>query len=254
MSLDAGSASPRADVERGLKIALALAVLVILVFSLVGPEGRRAQATADAQAAAESRPSDSGTRLPSVSAESRAGRVPPASLAEAPAGRVLPPPPVATPAPSANRLGGPRPTSVTAQAEMMGPPAPRLRLLPRPIAVDSATFQVGSGRLHLVGIEPLATSAVCGEGGSAWPCGMQARTALRGWLRSRSILCSVPDGFGRRDETIAARCQLGDADIAQWLVENGWARARDTSRYTIVEDNSRKAGRGMWRTGGPAAP
>lgn len=157
------------------------------------------------------------------------------------------------PGPAARRLGGPTAKSATAAAEQMGPPAPRLRLLPRPVALDSATFQIGSGRIKLVGVEPLATSETCGDGEGAWPCGMQARTALRSWLRSRSISCSVPDDFGQREQTIAARCQRGQDDIALWLVENGWARALDTSRYALVEDRARAAGSGIWQHTVPAA-
>lgn len=247
MSTSAGRSSSRAGLERGLKIGLALAVLVVVVFALVGRQGRLAEAEALAIEQARLRTAVIAPKSAAVP------RIPSPSLAEAPIGRALPPVPIAAAAPS-HRLGGPKSTSVTALAEQMGPPAPRLRLLARPVAIDNATFAVGASRIQLLGIEPMAVSELCGTGTEAWRCGIMARTALRGWLRARSINCSVPDDFERRNVLITSRCQIGEEDVALWLAENGWARPTTTGAYYVAGEEARKAGRGIWNARSPAAP
>ena len=123
----------------------------------------------------------------------------------------------------------------------------RLRLLPRPVALDTGTFGFDRGTVRLGGVVPLAPAETCGSGALAWPCGMQGRTALRAWLRARSIRCPAAEGFGTRDETIAAACSLGGADIGAWVVGNGWARAAPDGPYREAERRARAERRGLWR-------
>ena len=65
---------------------------------------------------------------------------------------------------------------------------------------------------------------------------MAARTAFRNWLRSRAVECNVPGQ--PPDDVIATQCKLGNADLAEWLVQNGWARAKDG---TPMADGMKKA-------------
>ena len=240
----------KADLERALKIGLALMLMIAVVSVVVGRQGRLAalQAAAEEELAAR--------------AAAQAPVTPATPAAEAPISTTKNaaalPSQQTPPEPQANGL-----TDGTASAE---PPAATptsndepaetaMRLLPRPIALDSGTFLVGAGTIRLIGVEPLAIEQECGEGNGAWPCGMQARTALRGWLRARSISCAVPATFGRQQETVSAECRLGSEDIGLWLIENGWARASDSGRYTIVEKKARDARLGLWRENlAPAEP
>jgi endonuclease YncB( thermonuclease family) len=139
-------------------------------------------------------------------------------------GQVLPPAP-----PSATAAPAPPPTPVDNTAK----PA----LLYRPVATAAGTIEASGYRIALDGIEAVPPEETCNTGGDAtWPCGMAARTAFRNWLRSRAVECNVPGQ--PPDEVIATQCKLGNTDLAEWLVQNGWARAKDG---TSMADRMKKA-------------
>lgn len=121
------------------------------------------------------------------------------------------------------------------------------RLLPRPIAMDAGHIRIDRATIVLAGIEAPAADARCGEGGAAWPCGARARTALRAYLRGRSVECEAPRDFGDRKETVTSACTLAGEDIASWIVANGWAKAEAGGPYGELETRARNAGRGIWR-------
>ena len=138
-------------------------------------------------------------------------------------GQVLPPAPPTATAPA------PPPTPVDSTAK----PA----LLYRPVATAAGTIEASGYRIALDGIEAVPPEETCNTGGDAtWPCGMAARTAFRNWLRSRAVECNVPGQ--PPDEVIATQCKLGNTDLAEWLVQNGWARAKDG---TSMADRMKKA-------------
>ncbi|HEY9056416.1 MAG TPA: hypothetical protein VIN77_04630 [Aurantimonas sp.] len=120
-------------------------------------------------------------------------------------------------------------------------------LLPRPVATDATHLKIGAGTIVLTGIAPLPLDKTCGTGAGAWPCGMRARTALRGYLRSRSVRCEVPEDFGQARETIESACTLRGDDIGEWIVRNGWAEARAGGAYEEAEAEARRKRRGIWR-------
>jgi endonuclease YncB( thermonuclease family) len=128
---------------------------------------------------------------------------------------------------------------------------PREVLLPRPIVLDAGSFRVGSGTVRLPGIE--LPTETCGDGASPWPCGARARTALRALVRSRSITCTVPGNFQAKDETVESACSLGAADIGEWLVANGWAKAAAGGPYAEAETRARDARTGIWTARDPSA-
>lgn len=125
------------------------------------------------------------------------------------------------------------------------PPAPaapveadaQMQLLQRPVAVAAGRLESQGRTIELQGIEIVPAEESCqSPSGESWPCGMQARTAFRQWLRSRAVLCRLPqnDSGG----AVATECKVGDEDAARWLVENGWARAAAGGSY---EEDGRKA-------------
>ncbi|WP_182085222.1 hypothetical protein [Aureimonas sp. ME7] len=134
---------------------------------------------------------------------------------------------------------------VSATATPPEPADPALRLFSRPIAVDARTLKAGDMTLRVAGVEPIAPDVRCVDGAQAWPCATRARTALRGWLRGRSVECRVPSGEEEaRDITVP--CRLGQEDVARWLVTNGWAHAEPGSAYEDAERAAREARRGIW--------
>lgn len=112
-----------------------------------------------------------------------------------------------------------------------------MQLIHRPVAVAAGRFDSGGRVIDLLGIEIIPVDEQCQTpDAETWPCGMQARTAFRSWLRSRAVMCRLPkDDSGA---SIATTCTLGGEDAALWLVKNGWARARVGSAY---EDAGRAA-------------
>lgn len=158
----------------------------------------------------------------------------PSGIDNAPLERVEPRPPLSTtlemlPAPPTAPTPAPPPTPVDNTAKPV--------LLYRPVATAAGTIEASGYRIALDGIEVVQPEETCiMDGGSAWPCGMAARTAFRNWLRSRAVECNVPGQ--PPDDIIATQCRLGNADLAEWLVQNGWARAKDG---TVMADRMKKA-------------
>lgn len=241
-----------------LRIALGLLALVT-VFFLVVP----------AQTTLFSGRPDAGEPTPVVEqADAAAGSEP----AAAPAVRTIDAPPIDTsgltrlPAVTSGAATPPRPEMPEADeapaAAQAPPPAsepevasaaaapdgPSYRLFPRPIAVDARTLKTGDLTLFVEDVEPVASEARCTDGAQAWPCATRARTALRGWIRGRSLMCAVtPDQREARE--ISAPCLLGETDVGDWVVRNGWALATPGGRYEAAEREARDARRGVWAYG-----
>ncbi|MEK1889030.1 MAG: thermonuclease family protein [Phyllobacterium sp.] len=125
-------------------------------------------------------------------------------------------------------------------------------LLYRPIAIAAGSLEVSGYRIALDGIEQVNPVETCTTDGVTWPCGMAARTAFRNWLRQRAVECDVP---GQPTEAvIATQCRLGGTDLAQWLVENGWARAKDGSPRVETMKKAEEAKLGIFGSPPPALP
>ncbi|MCB4919761.1 thermonuclease family protein [Brucella intermedia] len=125
------------------------------------------------------------------------------------------------------------------------PPAPatpvdageQMQLLQRPVAVAAGRLESQGRTIELQGIEIVPVEQTCQTAsGESWPCGMQARTAFRQWLRSRAVMCRLPQNDS--GAAVATECTLGNEDAAAWLVANGWAKAAPGNAY---EEAGRKA-------------
>jgi endonuclease YncB( thermonuclease family) len=117
--------------------------------------------------------------------------------------------------------------------------------LPRPVAEQAGILSFGDKRLQLAGIMPTATDKTCkGTNGREWPCGMVAKTALRLFLRKRTVNC----GMGSDDwqGTVTAQCRIGSQDISTWLVENGWAEAEAGSPLIAASEKARQTKLGLY--------
>lgn len=112
------------------------------------------------------------------------------------------------------------------------PPAPvapvdegePMQLLQRPVAVAAGRLESQGRTVDLQGIEVMPIEQTCqSPAGESWPCGMQARTAFRQWLRARAVMCRLPQNDS--GAAVSTQCSVGNEDPAQWLVANGWAKA-----------------------------
>ncbi|RIX99199.1 hypothetical protein D3218_15630 [Aureimonas flava] len=252
---------------QSLRIALGLLALVGLVFLILPSEptllaGRSAAPPSLAEAADGMPPTATAPRVepPPAAPVRTIGPTP------APTTALTRLPPVASGAATPPRADEPEPepaagaavaaatdtaddeAATSEAAAAPDPDKPAFRLFARPIAVDAGTLKAGEFTLRVAGVQPVARSARCTDGAQAWPCATRARTALRGWLRGRSVLCAVTPAEAQAIE-ITAPCLLGEEDVGDWVVRNGWARAASGSRYEAAESEAREARRGVWAYG-----
>lgn len=132
----------------------------------------------------------------------------------------------------------------TPLSEPAAKPEPEPQILRHPVALSAGMLQFDNGMLQLDGIEPQAADRQCGDGASAWPCGLVARTAFRNYIRARAMTCIVPATTWQG--TVTARCSIGDSDPARWLAENGWAEAAANSPLAASIETAKTAGLGFY--------
>jgi hypothetical protein len=121
-------------------------------------------------------------------------------------------------------------------------------LLFGPVAINAGTITADGRTIQLSDILPVDAGRKCQRpDGSQWPCGMAARTALRQFLRGRAVACTLDD---QQQRVVTASCKIGRQDIAEWLIEQGWAEAGASSPFGALSEASRAMGRGIHGRGG----
>ncbi len=133
------------------------------------------------------------------------------------------------------------------------PPAPSapvdegepMQLLQRPVALAAGKLESQGRIVDLQGIETVPLEQTCqSTSGETWPCGMQARTAFRQWLRSRAIMCRLPQNDS--GAAVATQCSVGNDDAALWLAANGWAKATPGGAYVEAGLKAEEAKLGVY--------
>ncbi|PAQ08509.1 thermonuclease family protein [Mesorhizobium temperatum] len=117
----------------------------------------------------------------------------------------------------------------------------------QPVAPAAGVIEAKGYSVAISGIDIVREDETCADGGKSWTCGSRARTAFRAFLRGRAVVCAVPPEGGR--DLIAAECRVGNQDVGQWLIENGWARAAKGGPYVEAGEKARTARKGIF---GPA--
>jgi endonuclease YncB( thermonuclease family) len=116
--------------------------------------------------------------------------------------------------------------------------------------VSAGVLVSGGKEIRLAGIKPLASDARCIDTTGEWPCGAFAKVAFQRLVRQRTIECDPVDGNGAAQ--IVTACRVAGADMALWLVRQGWA----TPAGAGLEDalaGAKADGRGQWGARPPAA-
>jgi endonuclease YncB( thermonuclease family) len=117
--------------------------------------------------------------------------------------------------------------------------------IPRPNALAAGIIGTAEGPIRLWGITPTDPERRCQTGPDDWPCGMMARTAMRMFMRNRTIECGDPlETAG--DGMPVKRCTLAGQDIAAWLAGHGWAEPSAGSPYAKAAEEARAAGIGLY--------
>jgi endonuclease YncB( thermonuclease family) len=87
----------------------------------------------------------------------------------------------------------------------------------------------------------------CHINDQAYACGEAAKNALNELIKGSSVRCEDRDvdRYGR----LVAICFVGDTEVNEWIVRQGFAVAyrNYTSRYNLVEDEARTNKRGLWQ-------
>ena len=113
----------------------------------------------------------------------------------------------------------------------------------RPTVENAGLLSFGKRRLQIAGVIATPADKSCGSDGKQWPCGMMAKTALRLYLRNRTIDCDLPSGAW--EDMASAACRLGQQDIGTWLVENGWVEAQPGSPLAAAGEKAKQAKQGI---------
>ncbi|WP_348639748.1 thermonuclease family protein [Mesorhizobium sp. B4-1-1] len=167
--------------------------------------------------------------------------------------RAIDPQVVAPPALSGNELERVEPRAPLSELALAGPPKPPKTKMPgdwngtklfQPVATAAGLIESKGYAVAVSGVDVVKADETCSDAGKTWACGARARTAFRAFLRGRAVACTVPPEGGR--DTISAECHIGNQDIGQWLVENGWARAAQGGPYVDAENKARTARKGIF--------
>ena len=116
------------------------------------------------------------------------------------------------------------------------------------LAIDGDTLWRGREHYRLNGIDAPELHQDCRDAGnSVYPCGRDAKEALRGLISGKSLACDI-HGTDRYGRSIAV-CTAGTLEINAEMVRLGWAIAyrQHSLAYLRQEDEARRARRGIWR-------
>ncbi|MCD4511351.1 thermonuclease family protein [Brucella pseudogrignonensis] len=108
--------------------------------------------------------------------------------------------------------------------------------------IDGDTVILNKVHIRLLGIDAPEMEQTCRVEGSDYACGRDARNALKNRIGKAAIRCEK-EGFDKYGRDLG-RCYLGDRDLNQWMVEQGWAVSYGD--YRSAEASARREKRGIW--------
>ena len=115
--------------------------------------------------------------------------------------------------------------------------------------VDGDTLDFGHARVRLEGIDAPEAMQSCRDAtGRSWNCGRRAAERLTELMRGPSVRCegNAKDAYGR----VLGTCFVGDQNVNAQMVREGlaWAFVKYSSTYANVEQEARRARRGVFET------
>ncbi|MGH1379165.1 MAG: thermonuclease family protein [Alphaproteobacteria bacterium] len=112
--------------------------------------------------------------------------------------------------------------------------------------VDGDTLEINQYKIRVQGIDAPETAQICGQAGKSVYCGKLATYELENLIGNQEVKCLNlgNDKYGR----IIGECYLGELDINQWMVKNGWALAyrKYSTKYVQDEEYAKQKGLGIW--------
>jgi endonuclease YncB( thermonuclease family) len=114
--------------------------------------------------------------------------------------------------------------------------------------VESGMIRTADDTYRLAGIALPETARQCRRiDGLAVGCLDRAQSYLQLLVKGRAVSCErAPQ---KNDGPLEANCRIGDADIAEQMVRQGWARAGEQpeERFVVAEAAAKKQKLGIWR-------
>lgn len=113
--------------------------------------------------------------------------------------------------------------------------------------IDGDTIEIHGIHIRMLGIDAPESHQLCqNTDGTKWLCGQKSAHALSDKIAQGTVDCSA----GKKDlyQRTVAQCSLGDVDLNQWMVANGWALAyrQYSKKYVGDEAAAQKAKLGIW--------
>lgn len=107
---------------------------------------------------------------------------------------------------------------------------------------DGDSLVIGGRRIRLQGIDAPELDQTCTRDGQNFACGRLAREVLIKMVGDRTVACrsAGTDRYGR----MLGVCRVGETDIAEEMVRQGWAVAY--GGYHFDELAARRDGVGLW--------
>jgi endonuclease YncB( thermonuclease family) len=115
------------------------------------------------------------------------------------------------------------------------------------IVKDGDSLVVDRVEVRLWGIDAPELHQTCQKSSGPYPCGIEARQALRDLVRGRMISCRQidTDRYGRA----VSICKTDAGEINRSLLDQGWAITYRSPGFSYLkaEAAARSAGRGLWQ-------
>jgi endonuclease YncB( thermonuclease family) len=112
----------------------------------------------------------------------------------------------------------------------------------------AGTIRAGDVEYRLAGIVLPENGRMCRRlDGLAVSCSDRALSYLQLLVKGRAVLCERAPQTS--DGPIEGNCRIGESDIAEQMVRQGWARAADQpeERFMLAETQAKKQKLGIWR-------
>jgi endonuclease YncB( thermonuclease family) len=109
--------------------------------------------------------------------------------------------------------------------------------------IDGDTIRIEGDAIRLKGIDAPERHQLCGSYDRLYPCGEEARRALKNLLQGQIVDClsSSRDRYHR----FIAECKISGQDIAADIVLQGWALS--TGDYAKQQSLASSEHRGIWQ-------
>ena len=117
----------------------------------------------------------------------------------------------------------------------------------RAVVLDSDRFSIGDRIFQLNGVDGFEPHQFCFVDGRPWACGSSAIRALQTLLGPAVVTCNPTGEIA--GEVEFAVCTIGEDDIADIVVKEGWALAYSpqSTAYVDAQEQARARDVGVWQ-------